>query len=292
MKVLAVATIAAVATVVAADYKCVPNPPAPSYDCPASAVACTNNPLTGLPYDSCCVADQGLMVFAQNWTAGYCLSSAPNHYCAPSTLSHLPDHKFTVHGLWPDYCNGSYSNSDLGCDPTRRYTDVPARIMGADSDLYGKLQKMWMGADGSYDWFWSHEFVKHGTCDSQLNPKCYTNYKPNEEIVDYTRRIYSLWKEFDLFAAFKKHGIVPSNTTTYKFSAMQAALKAEFGYEGAIQCVTDSQKNKYLSEIWMYLMNVAGNKFIHHEPVAAYNGCLSTNQTDADIYYPPQPSRG
>jgi hypothetical protein len=92
--------------------------------CPSSAIGCTNDTSTGLPYDDCCVSRNGLMVLAQNWSIGLTYGLQP--WTRANVVDSLSPTEFQMHGLWPDNCDGSFNRStpdyniDLwGCDVSR-----------------------------------------------------------------------------------------------------------------------------------------------------------------------------
>ena len=61
---------------------------------------------------------------------------------------------YSIHGLWPQYTNGSYPQY--------------CRKVSFDKDkienLVPKLDKFWASNEGSNDDFWKHEWQKHGSC--------------------------------------------------------------------------------------------------------------------------------
>lgn len=70
------------------------------------------NPLT---VDSCCVETfGGLLLSTQFWDV---------YTGFESEGQLLPEKNWTVHGLWPDFCNGSYTQY---CDLSRQYDPVPS----------------------------------------------------------------------------------------------------------------------------------------------------------------------
>ncbi|KAJ3011925.1 ribonuclease T2-like [Thoreauomyces humboldtii] len=260
----------------------IPFPPVDGSTCPTSAVGCTLNPATNQSYASCCLPDQGLLVFSQNWTTGYCTN--PNNTCADSILHALPKKEWTMHGLWPDYCNGTYNTSPLGCDPVRRDVNVLDTLAAvAPKSWIDKLKSVWMGADGDYNWFWSHEWNKHGTCLSTLNPTCFKNPSPQQDKIAFIDASLALRERFSLYDIFAKHDIVPSPTKNYTIAQFQAALVAETGFQGALQCQKVAGK-AYLSELWMYLVARPGLKFDNHAPVLPYSSC----PVNGTILYLPQ----
>jgi len=47
------------------------------------------------------------------------------------------------------------------------------------------MNKYWKNNAGTDESFWEHEWNKHGTCISTLEPGCYNDYKAQEEVVDF-----------------------------------------------------------------------------------------------------------
>ncbi|KAJ3142089.1 ribonuclease T2-like [Geranomyces variabilis] len=259
-------------------------PPIPAHGCPSKALACTTpSGDNSTSYDGCCVPNQGLFVYSQNWTMGYCQN--PNNTCAETTLRALPKNQFTLHGLWADYCDGTYETSPLGCDPARRDDNAKATVDKlAPKSLREEMEKVWLAADGDYNWFWSHEWNKHGTCVSTLNPKCFTKPSPSQDVLAFFRASLNLRPRFNLYKIFASQGVVPSTTHAYNFTDFQAALKAETGFEGAFQCTKNANGTAFLSEVWTYLIARPGLKFDGHEPVKPFSSC----KIGAPIYYLPQ----
>ena len=62
--------------------------------------------------------------------------------------------KWTIHGLWYDYNNGTYPSY---CDDTINFKDIPL-------DLNEKMNNYWISCEGSKKSFWNHELKKHASC--------------------------------------------------------------------------------------------------------------------------------
>lgn len=122
---------------------------------------------------------------------------------------------------------------------------------------------------------WEHEWNKHGTCISTLETKCYVDYYPQQEVVDYFDKTVEIFKKlpsydvrpllhapekvacnFKIKTDWRKilaqAGIVPSHERTYSLSEIKAALRKAHGADVTVRCRYDS-----LNEIW-YHFNVAG----------------------------------
>jgi ribonuclease T2 len=133
------------------------------------------------PIDTCCTESPGgLVLLTQFW----------------DNLG--PKESWTLHGLWPDKCDGSF---DTNCDPDRVYPD-PAAIL----EQFGKevllddMRTFWKGNRGDES-LWEHEFAKHGTCMSTIDPLCYgPGYRQGIEAVDYFQQAVDVFKQLDSYS--------------------------------------------------------------------------------------------
>lgn len=130
----------------------------------------------------------------------------------------------------PDHCDGSFSQY---CDESRQYTNISQILQSfGQTDLLDFMQTYWKDDGGDDESFWEHEWGKHGTCISTLEPSCYTNYEPQEEVVDFFTRTVDLYKALDTYTFLKNAGIVPSNSRKYSFTSVQSALSNAPGRNG------------------------------------------------------------
>ncbi|KAK1057814.1 hypothetical protein LTR74_013886 [Friedmanniomyces endolithicus] len=234
------------------------------------------NPTT---VDSCCVETYGgLVLQTQYWDIN-------TGYEAEGQL--LPAYSWTIHGLWPDFCNGSYTQyCDLGrqFDPhpspnttngKRNGTAVPAYTGPGIStflapfgklDLLAYMNKYWVSQGSPNSDFWAHEFSKHATCYSTFDIPCYgPEYRQHEDVVDFFQTVVKYFMRFPTWGWLGAHGIYPSNTTTYTLGAMEAALMHEYGAVPYLGCsgpdfnLTAAGANStddggtVLDEVWYYM---------------------------------------
>lgn len=137
------------------------------------------------------------------------------------------------------------------------------------------MEKYWKDYQGNDEDFWEHEFGKHGTCMSTLEPSCYDNYTPGKEASDFFKRTVRLFKTLPSYEWLAEAGIVPSTTARYTLAAIQAALKAKFGHNAIVNC----NRNQELDELW-YHFNVRGSiqfgEFVPVDPVGSPSTCPAT----------------
>ena len=116
------------------------------------------------------------------------------------------------------------------------------------------MNTYWKDYQGNDESFWEHEWGKHGTCISTLEPSCYTDYTPQEEVVDFFTKTVNLFKTLPSYTWLSDAGIVPSTSATYTSAAILAALKSPRGVDAVIQCANTNE----LDEIW-YFYDVTGS---------------------------------
>ncbi|KAI8837039.1 ribonuclease T2-like protein [Chytridium lagenaria] len=261
-----------------------PKPSLP-FDCPSTAVGCTNNTVTGKPYDSCCVATDGLVVLSMNWTMGWLQNPNRTSWFNLEKVMEQPKEEWTIHGLWPDHCDGTYSNDERGCDyPKRYYEDVEKRIVDvAPKELVADMRKYWPSGDGDYNWFWSHEFTKHGTCYSVLDPACYGSSYKKTATSSTISSLPCL------------SGLVTPSTKSLRQprSEFYAALKKATGHEAGLQCArnlrADDKDVKYfVSEIYIYLKS---RPRLGLDGVDPFVGHFQSCPDNVPLYYLPFPEK-
>ncbi|KAI1395108.1 ribonuclease M [Hypoxylon fuscum] len=185
-----------------------------------------------------------------------------------------PDDSWTIHGLWPDHCDGTY---DSTCDSSRAYTNISDILSSSgNDDLLSYMETYWLPNDSTGEEFWEHEWGKHGTCVSTLAPSCFTNYQATEEVPYYFNTTISLFKSLPTYKWLSDAGITPSSSTTYKLSDIQAALSKNHGGETVyIGC-----SGSAIEQVYYYYNvygSVANGQFVPASPDNGDDGgCPST----------------
>lgn len=181
---------------------------------------------------------------------------------------------WTIHGLWPDNCDGSYPAQ---CDSSRAYTNI-SDILTANgaTETLDYMKKYWKDYKGQDETFWQHEWGKHGTCISTLDPDCYSDYKATEEASDFFTRTVELFKTLPTYKWLSDAGITPSTNQTYSLAKIQSVLEKNHGAKVTLSCQSGA-----LNQVW-YHFNVQGSlqsgKFIATDPDGAKGKCPSNVQ--------------
>ncbi|KAI5294935.1 ribonuclease T2-like [Ascosphaera acerosa] len=214
--------------------------------------------------DACCVNyPGGSLLQAQFWD--YKPAQGPND-------------SWTIHGL----CYDQF------CDNGRKYNNISAILDSfGEDELIGSMSKYWKDQNGKDETLWEHEWNKHGTCVSTMDPDCYAEYQPQQEVVDYFRRTVDLFHGLDSYKAghatpdCDDAGIVPSDDATYDLQDIQDALSDAFGAVPAARC-----RGSTLNELW-YFFNVRGSaqsgQYVPTSPDGSKSNCPASG-----IRYPPK----
>lgn len=204
--------------------------------CPSdSPLSCHNS--TSAP-DSCCfIYPGGQLLSTQFWDTSPAIGPADS---------------WTLHGLWPDLCDGTYPTY---CTQAPKYYNITAILTAASqNELLDYMNTYWLPNRGTSENFWEHEWNKHGTCVNTLAPSCYEDgYAPGDEVVDFMARAVDIFKGLDTYKALAAAGIVPSTTKTYSSAEIQEALTAITGNEVVLGCYRGQ-----LNQAW-YSFNVKGS---------------------------------
>uniref|UniRef100_A0A7I5ECN9 Ribonuclease T(2) n=1 Tax=Haemonchus contortus TaxID=6289 RepID=A0A7I5ECN9_HAECO len=141
--------------------------------------------------------------------------------------------EWSIHGLWPNFKNGSYPQF---CDGSPRKFD---------SDLIksieGRLLRMWPNlypAKTAHS-FWKHEWEKHGTCSQ--------NHKNLSSELLYFRTTMAIDTEYSVGSALERAGIIP-RSEPYHLEDIRDGLMKELSHGMHVQlnCLTDKKTRQIL----------------------------------------------
>lgn len=62
------------------------------------------------------------------------------------------------------------------------------------------MKTYWKDYQGDDENLWEHEWGKHGTCISTLEPKCYSNNDTQQGVVDYFEKTAELFEELSSYS--------------------------------------------------------------------------------------------
>ncbi|KAI3623963.1 hypothetical protein CBS14141_002391 [Malassezia furfur] len=261
--------------------------------------------------DTCCQETYGGLLLATQFWDTY------TGYESQGQL--LPEKQWTVHGLWPDLCNGSYTQY---CDLNRQYdpNPSPAEINGQTVpkyqgpgidtfvrsaqklDLLAWMNKYWVSQGQPNSDFWAHEFSKHATCYSTFDTPCYgEHHEEHADVIDFFETVARFHKRLSTYSWLEDAGIVPSNKTSYTLSDITNALEKVTGAKPYIGCsgprnneTSGGNQNDHgftvLSEVW-YFYNVAGRPQDGHTyAVDSSTDSTCSSASGAIKYYERTPS--
>jgi len=144
-----------------------------------------------------------------------------------------PTTGFLLHGLWPEYYNGSWPQY---CDDSAPFN------MTALEDLVDDLHTYWPSlVSPDQASFWAHEWTRHGTC---MEPFFSSSSAPEH---DYFALVLRLRESFDGFKILAAHGISPGSTTSWE--KVKMALEGVFPKKVEVGCNFAKSGKRQLLEL-------------------------------------------
>lgn len=192
--------------------------------------------------------------FVLQWPGSYC--DTRQSCCYPKTGK--PEADFGIHGLWPNYNDGSYPSN---CNPS-------PFDLSEITDLRSEMAVKWPSLacpSSSGTKFWSHEWTKHGTCSiSVLGQHAYF-----KAALDLSQRAA-------LLSALQAAGIEP-NDQFYSLESIAAAIKKGTGAAPGIQCNRDIDGNSQLYQVYL-CADTSASSIIECPLLPHGSGCASRIQ--------------
>lgn len=142
------------------------------------------------------------------------------------TNANFTNDHFNIHGIWPQYYNGSYPQF---CNNN---TVFNTSVLGPIMDNLTIYWTDYVNASA----FWQHEFMKHGTCAAS-DPLL-----ASENVFFETA--LALRNRYDIYKYLAENRIYPANDITYKTEYIRDTIRDRVGKKIAITC-----SNNKLDEI-------------------------------------------
>ena len=112
-------------------------------------------------------------------------------------IKSAPKNKFTIHGLWPNYRNGTIIS-----DWCNGKNDIEIEIK--DSELASFMNQYYINGYHTEEYFWGHEYNKHGYCYMQRNGLDVNDY---EAYFNLIKEIYFKYDFQNIFIDMYKDRI-------------------------------------------------------------------------------------
>lgn len=160
---------------------------------------------------------------AVQWPGTYCQRT---RHCCPSNgcCRPYPLTEFTIHGLWPDYDDGTWP----ACCSSSEF-DVKKIL-----SLIPTLEKYWPSLScssaslchGGTGLFWGHEWEKHGTC----------SYPIIQDEYSYFSKALDLYYKYNITNILNSAGFLATNSEKYFVKDIVAALENAIGATPQLVC--------------------------------------------------------
>lgn len=146
-----------------------------------------------------------MYLMAVDWKPGMCVQKP----CGNGFISE----DFNIHGLWPSYSMG-FGPQNCPGDSFSLLADTKQLLEVYWRSYSGSLVPYYEA--GSNEWFWRHEWEKHGTC-------VYPQMKPDE----YFRSVVALFKEINVKGRLQEVGI-EAGREAYPIAQFRSAFPVAF----------------------------------------------------------------
>ena len=149
----------------------------------------------------------------------------PLTFCKIHKCSGIINKKFIIHGLWPNYNDGSYPTF---CSKE----ELDYTFVNNNKNLF---LKYWSDSDDFIDYsFINHEWTKHGTC---------SNGTIIHSQEDYFNNIFKIRENIDIYDILKKNNII-NNNRNYGKDTLINIIKNNLNVTPKFDCI--KYNNKYI----------------------------------------------
>ena len=183
------------------------------------------------------------------WSPSSCFNKKENKEKCFDTIDNLDINKsFIIHGLWPTYSSGEYTDD---CNKNEMIN------VTFDEEYKEYISKYWPGLYSSDNNLWNHEYNKHGYCYiKRINNDPEKDYKV---YFDKTKEMFSQLNYNDLMENIlpdTPQGIHKVSKERFQYILTNSKYKLDSSTY-SLRCVENEENNtNMLSEIWFnYDMN-------------------------------------
>jgi ribonuclease I len=171
--------------------------------------------------------DWDYFLFVQTSPAGKCYFQRRNcDYPSNST-------PWTIHGIWPTL------NNTLGPNYCKKVTFS----LSAIEDLVPQLIRQWTNVktDSSLGSFWSHEWVKHGSCALGINAM--------SDEHSFFNTTLGLHEAMNFTLLLENQGIRPSYSHKYSTDDFNNAFQKTMGIQPLLECLYSRDMGQVLNQV-------------------------------------------
>ncbi|KAF7491563.1 Ribonuclease DdI [Sarcoptes scabiei] len=169
----------------------------------------------------------------------------PETFCSQHNCIKFQDH-WSIHGMWPQNFDQSYPSF---CCSNHTYDH--RLIKPLESELIAYWKEIQSGKDN--DWFWSHEYTKHGTCAIEC-PLMHDE-------LGYFNSTLQVFKKLQIEKWLARSNITPSYKASYSVVHFQRALQRGSGHKVSLHCSKNHQGDIVVAEIYFCLRKTNLERF-------------------------------
>ena len=178
------------------------------------------------------------------WTPSNCFNKKENKEECFDTIDKLDINKsFIIHGLWPTYTSGEYTDD---CNKNELIN------VTFDEEYEKYISKYWPGLYSSNNYMWNHEYNKHGYC--YIKRIKYDPEKDYKIYFDKTKEMFSNAKYNDLMEYIlpdTPQGLHKISKDRFQYILNNSEFKLDPSTY-SLRCVENKENNtNVLNEIWL-----------------------------------------
>lgn len=203
------------------------------------------------------VEDYSIYVFCLQWGNNKCKYNSKGHVTdCQLKLKEMPINSLSIHGLWP--------NKDIKTQTGSCFVGEDIPIVPDDTSIFKRMKHHWTNLEfnKTNEWFWGHEYSKHGFC--------YSAHVENYDYKVYFEKALELYDKYDFqHVLYEILGKPKAGTYTYSYDKLTEKLDEKFRTESgeraySLDCYDSpnalKELNIYLDMNFNLIKSNEGNK--------------------------------